>query len=233
MVEVKLNPSKLGTKDYWDEFYELERKNFADNTNDTGESWFSDSDAENRVVQFLEDVAESGEWPITSCLDNVSFCDLGTGNGRLLFSIREAGFEGPMTGLDYSEPSVEFARAIAEHENVNNVTFEQADFLGDKKWETCGRKWDVVLDKGTLDAIALSDASYDGKTGVERYAEVVPNFIKDDGFFLITSCNFTEEELTEILGSGPLKVWKRIEYPTFEFGGVKGSTVCSLAFVKR
>ena len=51
----KLNTSKLGTKKYWDEFYAVETSNFKENPEDTGECWFADSDAEEKMVEFLMD----------------------------------------------------------------------------------------------------------------------------------------------------------------------------------
>ncbi|KAA8904448.1 hypothetical protein TRICI_005498 [Trichomonascus ciferrii] len=222
-----LNPSKLGTKEYWDRFYDLEKRNFKENSDDTGECWFSDSGAEERMVEFL--VTRSDEGVIDE--QSASVIDLGTGNGRLLFSLREGGYEGPMLGIDYSEPSVEFARMVAQNEEHEDIHFQQADFLTDGTWNKDNQKWDIVMDKGTLDAIALSDAKYEGKTGVERYPEMVRQFIKDSGSLLVTSCNFTEDELIKSMTKdGLFKLNDRVHYPTFQFGGVQGSTICTIEF---
>lgn len=229
----ELNASKLGTKKYWDDFYNLEKSNYSENPEDSGECWFSDSGAEEKMVDFLVQEEEEGQGESLISLD-CQMCDLGTGNGRLLFSIREAGFTGVLTGLDYSQPAVEFSAKIAEQEEVEEVVFEHADFLGDAdKWSTGSRQWDVVLDKGTLDAIALSDIDYDGNTGVQKYPLVVQHMVKSGGIVLVTSCNFTPEELVKIMTTNTcLKRWKDIKYPSFRFGGTDGSTVCSIAFKK-
>lgn len=137
-----------------------------------------------------------------------------------------------MLGIDYSPQSVKFARAVAEAKNFDQFTkFDTADIF-QADWSP--GKFDIALDKGTLDAIALSDMKFkDGKTVTEIYANVIENILVDNGVFLITSCNFTEKELVEIIETDNLKVWKTINYPSFEFGGVKGAAVCTVAFIKN
>ncbi|EDO15069.1 hypothetical protein Kpol_411p14 [Vanderwaltozyma polyspora DSM 70294] len=223
----KLNTSKLGTKQYWDDFYSLERENFKENPEDVGECWFNDSDAEMRMVDFLND--NIGSYNIKS---DSSIIDLGTGNGHLLFELFENDFDGSMLGVDYSEQSVNFATEIAKNKGYNDsIKFEQADIF-QNNWNP--GKFDIVLDKGTLDAIALSGIKFDdGKTIVDIYSKVIEKLLDKDGVFLITSCNFTEDELTKIIQGDSLKKWDIVKYPVFEFGGVKGTTVCTVAFVKQ
>ncbi|CCK69907.1 Efm4p KNAG_0D01550 [Huiozyma naganishii CBS 8797] len=221
----QLNKSKLGTKQYWDDFYAVERKNFKANEEDTGECWFDDNDAEQKMVDFLSDNIE--QYSIES---GSSMIDLGTGNGHLLFELAENDFAGPMLGVDYSEESVQFANEIAQSRGLSStITFEQADIFSDD-WSP--GEFDIVLDKGTLDAIALSGLQIGNKSVVECYSTVVEKLLKDGGVFLITSCNFTQEELTKIIETDNLKVWETVDYPVFEFGGVKGTPICTIAFVK-
>lgn len=222
----------------WDNFYNKELSNFQDNHEDTGENWFSDSNAQDMMVRYLEDL--SAEQPDLVNEENTSFIDLGTGNGQLLVGIREAGFEGHLTGIDYSGPSIDFAKkVVVENEGWNpedgSYDFQHADFLSSEEWNKDNRQWDVVLDKGTLDAIALSDLKYDyqGKQigGVEMYSIRAASLVKPNGIMLITSCNFTEEELIKIIESDSrIKYFDKVNYPTFQFGGVKGQTVCTIAF---
>lgn len=224
----KLNRSKLGTKQYWDEFYAVERRNFEKNPEDTGECWFDDNGAEEKMVEFMLD-----SHGIHRIREDCSIIDLGTGNGHLLFEMLENGFNGPMLGVDYSEQSVEFAREIVKERayDQNNVVFERADIF-DSEWSP--GEFDVVLDKGTLDAIALSGLTFENgtKTIVDVYSQIIEKILKPDGVFLITSCNFTQEELVKIIETSSLKLWETIEYPSFEFGGVKGQTICTIAFTK-
>lgn len=209
----------------WDNFYALEKDNFESNPDDTGECWFSDSNAEEKMVEFLFD--NLNEYAIH---DQSSMVDIGTGNGHLLFTLREEGFKGQLLGIDYSEKSVEFARSIAEENDVD-VEFEVVDIFSES-WDP--KVVDVVLDKGTLDAIALSGLQYNGKPVVEIYPHAIDKLMTKGSVFLITSCNFTEKELESIiLQNKSLKLWKKVDYPSFQFGGVKGSTICTLAFVKQ
>lgn len=224
----ELNTSKLGTKQYWDDFYSLERQNFKTNSEDTGECWFDDNDAEQKMIDFLSD--NVGQYRIN---EEASIVDLGTGNGHLLFELMENGFNGDMLGIDYSEQSVEFANEIAQKRQCSDtVKFQQADIFNDD-WNP--GQFDIVLDKGTLDAIALSGLkTSDGTQSIVTiYNKVIEKILKPQGIFLITSCNFTEQELTKIIETNNLKIWETINYPSFEFGGVKGTTICSIAFIKE
>ncbi|QLQ80592.1 hypothetical protein HG537_0D05930 [Torulaspora globosa] len=223
----KLNASQLGTKKYWDEFYALERDNFSKNPEDTGECWFDDNGAEERMVEFL--VENIGQEKIDL---GTKVIDLGTGNGHLLFELYENEFAGPMLGVDYSEESVEFAREISKSNGCDDkIKFAVADIFA-PDWNP--GLFDLVLDKGTLDAIALCEKTLpDGRRMVDGYSKVVEKLLDQGGIFLITSCNFTEDELISIVETNRLKVWKTIEYPVYEFGGVKGTTICSVAFIKQ
>lgn len=220
----KLNTSKLGTKEYWDQFYALEKTNFEKNPEDTGECWFDDNNAEAKMVGFLED--NIGMYRIQR---ESSICDLGTGNGHLLFELLENGFNGSMLGVDYSEQSVQFAQKVAQAKSLP-VDFSAANIF-DEIWEP--GKFDIILDKGTLDAIALSGLTKEnGKSLVELYSQVVERLLAKDGVFLITSCNFTESEMIRIIQTENLKAWNKIKYPSISFGGVQGTAICSIAFVK-
>ncbi|SCU79993.1 LAFA_0B06898g1_1 [Lachancea sp. 'fantastica'] len=225
----KLNTSKLGTKQYWDDFYAVEKSNFEENPQDTGECWFDDSNAEEKMVDFL--MEHLGQLKIDK---TSSMIDLGTGNGHLLFQLHEEGFDGKMVGVDYSTKSVEFAKEIlqTQYQDSANFEFAAADIF-DPKWQPS--KFDIVLDKGTLDAIALSGLKADnGDSIVQSYPAVVEKLMEKESIFLITSCNFTETELKQIIEkNGSLQLWTSIKYPAIRFGGQKGSTICSLAFVKR
>ncbi|PWY91064.1 hypothetical protein BO70DRAFT_425974 [Aspergillus heteromorphus CBS 117.55] len=73
--------------------------------------------------------------------------------------------------------------------------------------------FDIVLDKGTFDAVSLSDEVVEdqgksGETGAasasgkkiqrrvcERYPGIVRGLVRRGGFVVVTSCNWTEEEL--------------------------------------
>ncbi|KAF7585103.1 hypothetical protein BBP40_012709, partial [Aspergillus hancockii] len=108
--------------------------------------------------------------------------------------------------------------------------------------------FDIVLDKGTFDAVSLSNeevvvegADTVGGKAVQRrvcesYPGIARRLVRKGGFLVVTSCNWTEEELvmwfTREKGEGEdrLEVWGRVEYPRFRFGGKEGQGVCTVCF---
>ncbi|KAF4535933.1 S-adenosylmethionine-dependent methyltransferase [Lasiodiplodia theobromae] len=251
-----LDPSDLGTKAYWDACYEREIANHAEHPSDEGTVWFADANAEERMVSYLDDLAD--DWRLIKGDDEgfedesaaeaerdcTSFLDLGTGNGHLLFALRDEGWRGRMVGVDYSARSVELARRIAaerakeeEKAAAADVDFEEWDILGEEprqEWLQGG--FDVVLDKGTFDAISLSaETDAQGRRIFEGYREKVEPLIKPGGLLLITSCNWTADELKAwfVVEGGLLEYEDKIKYSSFTFGGRSGSKVCSLCFKKK
>lgn len=249
----------------WDSLYTTELANHAHNPSDRGTVWFDDSDAEAKMLEFLEQDEDNDEF--TSIHHNksqTSFLDLGCGNGSLLFALRQEGWVGGrMLGIDYSEKSIALAKQISEQQQQQQgdegeggegvVEFAVWDLLrGDYhnnndedgvtilSGETLNG-WDVVLDKGTFDAISLSEEKDEqGRRICERYKARVLPLVKRGGLFLVTSCNWTEEELEGWFGeeSGEVEgTWfkrvGRVKYPSFSFGGVKGQTISTLCFQKQ
>jgi hypothetical protein len=176
-----------------------------------------------------------------------------------------------MLGIDYSSHSVELARRIAKdwtaeasdsdadgHDDSTDVeppSFRQWDIINGSfrdVLEDAGHSggWDVVLDKGTFDAVSLSDDRDPGGRRInELYRDRVLRLVRPGGIFLITSCNWTEDELgawftcaTDAVGAGrDVGVDEgvgrfifdgRVVYKSFSFGGVKGQTISSLCFRK-
>ena len=149
-----------------------------------------------------------------------------------------------MLGVDYSLKSVEFARRIARDKGVASGAGEkEVEF---RKWDimtedpdsvndgTSARGWDVVLDKGTFDAISLSEErDAEGRRICEGYKQRVCPLIREGGIFLVTSCNWTEEELRGWFEGGELEYVDTIKYKSFSFGGRKGQTISSICFKKR
>lgn len=251
-----LMPSELGTKEYWDSLYTLEITNHTQDPNDVGTIWFDDCSAEDKVVAFLEE-SELG-------LDKgkSSFLDLGTGNGHLLFRLREGeddedededeqddaaeksagGWRGRMMGVDYSSQSIEFAKRIATDKRFGKGDDEYVEFV---HWDIITASpepilqgpnvngWDVVLDKGTFDAISLSEEKdAQDRRICEGYKERVVPLIRQNGLFLVTSCNWTEEELRGWFEGGVLQYVDSVKYKSFSFGGKKGQSISSVCFRK-
>jgi hypothetical protein len=156
-----------------------------------------------------------------------------------------------MLGLDYSAPSIHLAKRIGqtrasqssddeEKEQLSNlpIDFREFDILDPSM--SIGRKVSVLLDKGTFDAISLSsEKDSRGRRISEQYRSSIKPFLEEDGLFLITSCNWTEEELRswfekdEPGEDGIFKFRDRIKYPRFQFGGKEGQSVVTLCFEKK
>lgn len=68
--------------------------------------------------------------------------------------------------------------------------------------------FDVCIDKGTFDAISLNpDHTKEGK---KLYVQALKVALKVDGYFAITSCNWTKEQLLERFSDGKINQWKNI-----------------------
>ncbi|KAK8057737.1 Protein-lysine N-methyltransferase EFM4 [Apiospora saccharicola] len=301
-----LEPSELGTKEYWDNLYTNELTNHAHDPADTGTNWFEDSDAQEKLIEFLaeffqvsedsddDDEGDEGEGKEKKSPEQksetkttTSFLDLGTGNGDMLFGLRDAGWTGPMLGVDYSERSVEFARRIEDARRKGLTPRHTRDYDDDEQAQaqaqaqkeepeaqpaaevaeeaidfqihdiltplaTTRRQIPPTAAAGTFDAISLSSET-DPATGrrvSENYRARVLPLVREGGLFLVTSCNWTEDELDKWFAGEQQQEgqpdqaeqteernWRfqqvgRVEYPSFSFGGVKGSTISSLCFRK-
>lgn len=157
-----------------------------------------------------------------------------------------------MVGVDYSEASVQLARRISEqrHEkwkaeaeeddgsappDPQTLRFERWDILGEQAGDWLSEGFDLVLDKGTFDAISLSaETDAQGRRVCETYRERVLPLIKKGAFLIITSCNWTRKELLNWFETddGQLKLFNELDYPKFTFGGRQGQSVCTLVFQK-
>ena len=153
--------------------------------------------------------------------------------------LREEGaFEGRMVGVDYSRGSVELARRIAEEKGMEgDVRFEEWNIMKDEpgeSWIGNQEGFDVVLDKGTFDAISLSEEKDEaGRRVYEGYRDRVQPLVKRGGHLLVTSCNWTEDELKIWFEGGQLEASGRIDYPRFSFGGQTGQSISSVCFRRK
>lgn len=181
--------------------------------------------------------------------------DLGAGNGSFLFQLAlEGQYHGKMVGVDYSQQSVDLARRIWKRYTTDSslrtddqadIKFERLDLLTDdihhQTW--CPSDgFDLVHDKGTFDAISLSAETFQAADGTERrvfeqYPSKVAAMVKEGGYLLVTSCNWTEDEVvrwfTQVGGmQRTLQIFGRVKYPVYEFGGQQGQGVASVCFRK-
>ncbi|KAJ3209629.1 hypothetical protein HDU67_006036 [Dinochytrium kinnereticum] len=224
------DPSVLGTKEHWDDVYKREVKNFDEN-GDIGEIWFGEESVEKMMDWILENVPDKKTKTI----------DLGCGNGHMLLEMvfPPDAWKGRLTvydkasldytslvGVDYSQHSVDLAVKVADEQRRDFIVYKQADILSPNP--SLG-KFGLALDKGTLDAISLAENVTNGK---DRYSKAVADLLEDSGTLLITSCNWTEEELVAIL-KNDFTMFGRVKYPTFKFGGVEGQKIVTVAFRKN
>lgn len=228
---------------------------------DPGTSWFKEHNAPQKVLELLT----SDDFPLSPAATQTqaqgqnqnqardqarkqpSILDLGTGNGSMLALLRRGGFEGKMVGVDYSRGSVELARALhppppaggGGGSPAQGIRFEEWDILNAEPGDWFSEDgFDIVLDKGTFDAISLSDESEGDGNGVkrvcERYPRIAAGLVRKGGFLVVTSCNWTETELKRWFlppgDAAALEVWGRVEYPVFRFGGMEGQGVCTVCF---
>ncbi|KAJ1361694.1 hypothetical protein KIN20_021006 [Parelaphostrongylus tenuis] len=218
--QVDVAPSMLSSKSYWDSRYELELKNFEE-FGDEGDIWFGKS-AEKRIVGY-----------ITSNVKKLArTLDLGCGNGSLLRRLRSCGYS-QLCGIDYSPSAIELASRLSNEDQKSGdvIRFEVVDILS-----TSGRlfsnQYDVVLDKGTWDAISLSK---DRDSRLIIYRSAVKNALACHGKFIILSCNFTRDELCQFFDDGSSLVFVT-EIPaehSITFGGRTGVTSTGVVFEKK
>jgi len=226
--------SKLGTKEYWDNSYHEELQNFHE-LGDEGEVWFGLESVEKMVDWIVEHYP-----PQTHPSESPSMLEIGCGNGMLLFAVHEAGYDPKkIHGIDYSENAISLAKSVAATkatEGATSIQFVVHDFLREDvlRGDETSDGWDLILDKGTFDAISLGKKDEDGYAPHRQYPQRLSALMKPGGRFLITSCNFTEDELKSVflVPETGLVYHSRVQHPTFTFGGKSGSIVVTLAFEK-
>ncbi|KAJ8704861.1 hypothetical protein PYW08_012181 [Mythimna loreyi] len=215
MDDSELDPSELGTQDYWQKAYTKEIENF-DEHGDPGDVWFGE-DSANRVI----------EWICNCGADkDTAVIDLGCGNGYTLTELAREGFTN-LLGVDYCQEAITLAEKVSKTE-FPHIKYKVFDITQDCVKEL--GKFGIVHDKGTYDAIGLNPE--DPKKCREKYIEQVVDMLDDEGLFIITSCNWTEEELIKHFGE-KMKLKRVIPTPQFKFGGKVGSVVSSVVFTKK
>lgn len=216
---MELEGSELGTKEYWETSYTREIKNYKSH-GDVGEIWF-DEDSQQRIVNWLLKQGENVDKQSERVLD------LGCGNGMFLVALANEGFA-QLTGCDYSPKAIELAEGIAKDQSLK-IDYTVAD-LTQSAPPTIGT-YDIVHDKGTYDAISLCPDNPKEKRN--NYLAQVAQLLKDqNSLFIITSCNWTEDELLHSFEELFVKHCS-IPTPTFKFGGKVGNVVTSVVFKKK
>ncbi|KAE9615663.1 hypothetical protein Lal_00017255 [Lupinus albus] len=255
--------SMLGFQSYWDAAYTDELTNFREHGH-AGEVWFGVDVMEvvaswtkalcidisqGRLPNHVDDVKAGASELDNKLLSSWSVLDIGTGNGLLLQELAKQGFS-DLTGTDYSELAVSLAQSLANRDGFSDIKFLVDDILETKMEQ----EFQLVMDKGTLDAIGLHP---DGPIKRMMYWDSVSRLVAPGGLLVITSCNNTKDELIQEvesfnqrkIGTGQeLEASKNEEscrvpvfqyvshvrtYPTFMFGGSVGSRVATVAFLRK
>ncbi|XP_063836295.1 EEF1A lysine methyltransferase 2 [Ostrinia nubilalis] len=216
MEDTELDSSELGTHSYWQKAYTKEIANFDDH-GDTGDVWFGEDSAD-RVINWI---CDSGIEKDTAIID------LGCGNGYTLTELAKEGFMN-LLGVDYC------VEAITLAEKVSKTEFPFIDYklfdITKTNVSSLGKKFGLVHDKGTYDAISLNPDN--AKEHRQKYIQQVADMVTEQGLFVITSCNWTEEEIINHF-SEKFNLKKVLPTPQFKFGGKVGSVVSSVVFVKK
>ncbi|CAO2185401.1 unnamed protein product [Urochloa humidicola] len=136
-----VEPPLLVMQNFQDGSYAEDLANFHERSH--ADDWFGTEVMDVRVG-WTRNLCSSKDLPSCSVLD------IGTGSGRLLQQLAKQGFS-DLTGIDYSEGAIELARNLAIHDGFEHINFLVDDVLESK----LERRFELVMDEGTLDAIGL------------------------------------------------------------------------------
>ncbi|NWX83072.1 EFMT2 methyltransferase, partial [Nothoprocta pentlandii] len=199
----------------WEAAYERELRSFRGGGG-AGEVWFG-KESVVRLIRWMEKHRIPRDSPVL---------DIGSGNGVLLVELAKSGYTN-LTGIDYSPSAIQLSEQVKEKEGMSNIKFQVEDFLA----PSAGLSgFDICIDKGTFDAVSLNPEDAVGKR--KQYVRSLCSVLKPGGFFLITSCNWTKEELLSEFGEG-FEILEELPTPKFCFGGRIGNTVTALVFQRK
>ena len=144
-----------------------------------------------------EAVEKMVEWSLENIppSSDPSVLEIGSGNGTLLFGLLDVGYDpAKLSGVDYSPGAVALSTRIAQQRRGGSmINFSECDFLQDvplipESLRSEGRidVWDLILDKGTYDAIALGQKDDQGHAPSINYHPRAARLLKPGGYFLIT-----------------------------------------------
>jgi len=221
--------SQLGTKDYWENFYKQEISNFELDNDFESHVWFGNQ-VQKKVVEYINKEFTD---------KNVSIIDIGCGNAVFLIKLFKAGFTN-LKGVDYSQSSIDLAQKLIQDKSEKLLRLDQALSLGVEDINnptTPFNYFKIICDKGTFDAFMLYKENKS-----EKYVEYILKKIHNDGgYFIITSCNHTRNELIsyfckesnedkEDKDNSGIVFYKEIEHKKLMFGGSIGQTQTTLVF---
>jgi EEF1A lysine methyltransferase 2 len=132
-----------------------------------------------------------------------------------------------LVGIDYAEQSI----ALCQKACPSEIQFEQMDFLQltpDNTFRVC-----LAVDKGTLDAKEGNRCD----AIVSKYKKSLASTLSpSNGFFMVTSCNWTKDELLawfhglQLDEKYKLLFDTQLEHSSLSFGGSQGQIATTLIF---
>ncbi|XP_015171286.1 PREDICTED: protein-lysine N-methyltransferase mettl10 [Polistes dominula] len=216
----ELGPSDLGTLEFWEKVYTEELDNFKDH-GDVGEIWFGNKASLN-VVKWIST-------KLNLDMETDQIIDIGCGNGMILLELTKKGFK-QLTGIDYSQKAINLANEILKENNITCVKLQVCDILDTSNHELLTNYFKVAHDKGTYDAISLHPDEPADKR--RKYIDNVYNILQPNGFLILTSCNWTKDELL-IHFKNKFDFIDELPVDSFRFGGKQGNVVTQLVFRKK
>ena len=189
------------------------------------------------------------------CTAGARVLDVGTGNGDLLARLSASGATSALAfflGTDYCFDAVQLAQGLVlrRQRDRQHVTQKQGEggqeanlgaaaagfgcceFLVDDILHTslggasAGGNFDVIMDKGTLDALSCKFDDLRGTRLVQQYLATLAGLgTPGRAVFVLTSANFTRMELCGVLGAAGWEYVQHVPYPRFSFGGGSGTHV--------
>ncbi|XP_058091606.1 uncharacterized protein LOC131237707 isoform X2 [Magnolia sinica] len=254
--------TSLGSQSYWDATYTNKLTNFHEHGH-VGENWFGPevmeavvdwtknlcvSTSQGCTQHLAEDTKSESSGEVHKCLSSWSVLDIGTGSGLILQELAKQGFS-DLTGIDSSEAAIDLARNLAVRDGFANIKFLVDDVLETK----LERKFQLVVDKGALDAIGLHS---DGSPKRVMYWESLSKLVAPGGILVIMSCNSSKDDLVQEMDAlsqrrltpqdlePPEDQETHVERPpfryldcvhedtTFVFGGAEVSHIETVAFTR-
>ncbi|OAD57966.1 Methyltransferase-like protein 10 [Eufriesea mexicana] len=177
----ELGPSDLGTLDYWERIYSEELDNFKDHGH-VGEIWFGRSNTL-KIIRWINTQLKLNK--------DEKIIDLGCGNGITLVELAQQGFKN-LIGIDYSQKAVDLASEILKENNMSQIELKIYDILNTEDFDL-PTDFKLAHDKGTYDAVSLHPQ--DPATKRQKYIENVYKILLPSGYLVLTSCNWTKEEI--------------------------------------
>ncbi|XP_076669202.1 EEF1A lysine methyltransferase 2 [Andrena cerasifolii] len=215
----ELGPSDLGTLDYWERVYAEELDNFKDH-GDIGEIWFGRKNSL-KVVRWITTQLNVNK-------EDDKILDIGCGNGMTLVDLAKEGFA-KLIGVDYSQKAIDLAHEVLKDNSLSYIDLQVCDILELENFEL-PTDFKLVHDKGTYDAISLHPI--DPTTNRNKYIENVYKILLPNGYLVLTSCNWTREELEKHF-QNYFNILHLLPSDVFHFGGQTGNTVTQLVLQKK